>query len=92
MSNQNNINLLMTKLDAIPSGADKEEALKLSGIMTSSNKSMENKSDALTRLEEIFKKHGIASFFNANGSRQGGKRTRRALRKKRANRKTRRHQ
>ncbi len=84
----------MQKLDQIPDGADKEKALNLSGIIKSNTSSRTDKMDALTDLDAIFVKHGVGSFFNRNGHRVGGRRTRHTLRKKRTlrkARKTRRH-
>jgi pantothenate kinase len=76
---------------------DKTEGRTLISIMTSPNSSKNAKSDALTQYIALFTKRGMKDpFFTNNGLRKttskGGKRKKHTLRKKRAARKTRRHQ
>jgi hypothetical protein len=93
MSRNSDLKLLNSKIARLPHSV-KGDAEDLSKIFLSSTSNGHAKRNALTDLDAIFVKHGVGSFFNRNGHRVGGRRTKRSkhtLRKKRANRKTRRH-
>ena len=90
MSHNNDFKLLNSKLARLPHSV-KGNAEVLYKIIKSNTSSRHDKMDALTDLNAIFVKHGLGSFFNRNGHRVGGRRTRHKKRTLRKARKTRRH-
>ena len=95
MSGTNNETVFNSSFEHLPMDA-KPQGRILITTMKSPHSSENAKSNALTRYIALFTNRGMEDpFFTNNGVRKttskGGKRARRTLRKKRANRKIRRH-